>query len=457
LAKYNQLLRIEEELGASATYAGAQAVVWAQEILGAWFQAMKETLLPSGAPSLATLTWNFLVLGATAFGGPPVHISMFRSRFVEKYQWLSSERFAELFAMANCLPGPSSTQVAFALGITQGGVVGGLLAGAFFIIPGAISLSLLGFVSSSLSKQIEEPASPANAVAIACSAVGVALVFIAISGLIKKQVMEAGNVVTLGAICFGTGAICLLVHPAPAWLNPSLIFLGGLITILLPVAPDAEVKHASDTGKSGMPVWLAICIFLLYVGVAAFTVWKDTFDHGWIMPFLTAGMFVWGGGPVVLPMLMTFLTPQWISPTIFLAGISFAEMMPGPVFNISCFLGIQLAFNAGWNWLAGIAVCWAGLMLPGITLIFGAYTLWDELRKQRLYQHALPGLNAAAVGLLVPTMFVVYDTLQERSPWQAGSRALVVLAYYLIELCKVNVPSVVIVFGAVGFCWALAQ
>ncbi len=29
-----------------------------------------------------------------------------------------------------------------------------------------------------------------------------------------------------------------------------------------------------------------------YVAVAAFTIWKDTFDHGWIMPFLTAG--VWG-------------------------------------------------------------------------------------------------------------------------------------------------------------------
>jgi len=28
-----------------------------------------------------------------------------------------------------------------------------------------------------------------------------------------------------------------------------------------------------------------------YVGVAAFTVWKDTFDHGWIMPFLTAGRY----------------------------------------------------------------------------------------------------------------------------------------------------------------------
>eukprot|EP00437_Effrenium_voratum_P010223 CAMPEP_0181433004 /NCGR_PEP_ID=MMETSP1110-20121109/19065_1 /TAXON_ID=174948 /ORGANISM="Symbiodinium sp., Strain CCMP421" /LENGTH=420 /DNA_ID=CAMNT_0023556437 /DNA_START=43 /DNA_END=1305 /DNA_ORIENTATION=+ len=416
---------------------------------------MKEGLLPNSTPSLGTLAWNFFVMGTTAFGGPPVHISMFRARFVEKYGWLSSERFAELFAMANCLPGPSSTQVAYAIGITQGGVLGGLIAGFCFVIPGAIFLSLLGFVSQTLSEQIEEPASPANAVAIACSAVGVALVFVAITGLIKKQVFEAGNQIVLGGICFFTGAICLLVHPAPAWLNPTLIFVGGLTTIIYPASKDAEVKHADDTGKSGMPVALAVGIFLLYVAVAAFTLWRDTFDHGWVMPFLTAGMFVWGGGPVVLPMLMTFLTPSWISPTIFLAGISFAEMMPGPVFNISCFLGIQLALNSGVYWLWGIFLCWAGLMGPGITLIFGAYTLWDELRKQRLYQHALPGLNAAAVGLLVPTMFVVYDTLQARSPWQSGSRALVVLAYYFIELVKVNVPLVVVVSGLAGLAWSL--
>ena len=31
--------------------------------------------------------------------------------------------------------------------------------------------------------------------------------------------------------------------------------------------------------------------------------------------------------------------------------------------EIKGFLGIQLAFNAGWNWLAGIAVCWAGVWL----------------------------------------------------------------------------------------------
>eukprot|EP00440_Ansanella_granifera_P023768 gb/GFBE01025815.1/.p1 GENE.gb/GFBE01025815.1/~~gb/GFBE01025815.1/.p1 ORF type:complete len:423 (+),score=70.87 gb/GFBE01025815.1/:1-1269(+) len=420
--------------------------------------ASKDTLLPAAeTPSLGTLAWNFLVMGATAFGGPPVHISMFRARFVDEYKWLSSDRFAELFAMANCLPGPSSTQVGFAIGISQGGVLGGLVSGAAFILPGAIVLSLLGFVSSSLSDQIEQPSSPANAVAIACSAVGVALVFIAISGLVKKQVFEAGDATKLGAVCCFTGATCLLVHPAPAWLNPTLIFLGGAVTAVAPVNKDDNSKHAADTGKSGMPVGVAVGIFILYLAVAAFTIWRDTFDHGFFMPFLTAGMFVWGGGPVVLPMLMTYLAPTWISPTIFLAGISFAEMMPGPVFNISCFLGIQLALANGYPWLLGTATCWAGLMGPGIILIFGAYTLWDEMRKMKVYQHALPGLNAAAVGLLLPTMFVIYDTLQERSPWKSGSRAMVVIAYYFIEMAKVNVPTVVIGAGLAGLAWSFTQ
>merc|ERR1719230_1940687 len=117
-----------------------------------------EKLLPSGEkPSLGTIAKNFLLLGCTAFGGPPVHIGMFRALFVEKYQWMSNDRFAELFAMANCLPGPSSTQVAFAIGITQQGVLGGLISGGTFFFPGALLLGILGFVSHSVKDQIDDP------------------------------------------------------------------------------------------------------------------------------------------------------------------------------------------------------------------------------------------------------------------------------------------------------------
>mmetsp|Transcript_27416 Transcript_27416/g.63334 ORF Transcript_27416/g.63334 Transcript_27416/m.63334 type:complete len:431 (+) Transcript_27416:75-1367(+) len=423
--------------------------------------ATKEPLLPTEANagsevSLKEIALDFLTLGATAFGGPPIHIGMFQNLFVERKQWLSSTRFAELFAMANTLPGPSSTQVAFALGMHRAGVIGGIISGGTFIIPGAIALTLLGFAASYLTDQIEEPASAANSVAIACSAVGVALIFVAIVGLVKKQVFEQADAKKLGVICFTVAAITLLVHPAPAWLNPVLVFAGGAITVAFPY-DKSSAAAATDVGKKGVPVAVAVAIFCLYGFFVVFTIYVDTFDHGWIMPFLTAGMFVWGGGPVVLPMLMTYLTPAWISPTIFLAGISFAEMMPGPVFNISLFLGVQLALNNGWSWLKGMMICWAGLMGPGILLCFGAYTLWGQMRKFPFYQKALPGLNAAAVGLLVPTIFIAYDTLQDRSPFKAGSRTMAVVAYCAVEVLKLNVPLVVICAGLVGLLWSLVQ
>jgi len=406
---------------------------------------------------LTTIAWNFLVLGATAFGGPPVHIGMFKKRFVEDYQWLSSDRFAELFAMANCLPGPSSTQVAFAIGITQQGIMGGLLSGFTFIFPGAVLLTATGFGAHLLKDQVAEPKSVANAVAAACSAVGVALVFIAVTGLVKKQVFEGADPKKLGVICCGAAAACLLVQPTPAWLNPLLIFLGGAITAISPVAGPGQDKGVDATGKTGLSAGAASLIFVLYMLVAAWTLFDDMTDKGWQIPFLNAGMFVWGGGPVVLPMLMSYLTPAWIDPRIFLTGIALAEMMPGPVFNMSCFLGVQLALAHGWSWFAGTAICWAGLMVPGILLVFGAVPIWDKLRSLEIYRRALPGLNSAAVGLLVSTLFVVYKAMEKQSPWLAGSQAVALLSYAAVEMCKASVPVTVVVAGLAGCAWSYTQ
>lgn len=425
--------------------------------------ATTEALLPSdGYASKATVAKQFLVLGCTAFGGPPVHIGMYRESFVQRQGWMSEDRFAELFAMANCLPGPSSTQVAFAIGITQQGTIGGLLAGFCFILPSFIFLLILGFVANAVKDQVAEKGSSANYVAVACSSVGVALIFIAVSGLVKKQVFDKkDDVWKLGMICCGTAAVCLAAMPPPAWLNPVLILTGGIITVLFPVSSAQNVKAAESTGRVGLNIAAGSAIFVLYLLAAAFTIYMDAAlsskdpdergAAGWMMPFLTAGMFVWGGGPVVLPMLMTYLTPAYIEQTIFLTGIAVAEMMPGPVFNLSAFLGVQLALANSWPWALGTILCWMGLSGPGILLIFGAMPLCDKLREFQFYQRALPGLNSAAVGLLVSTIFLVYNTLQERTPWQAGSNVAVLLAYCAVEMVKVNVPLTVVVAGLIGF------
>lgn len=391
--------------------------------------------------------------GSTTARGPPVHFGMFQARFVENLKWLSSSRYMELVAMCNCLPGPSSTQAAFAIGITQQGVLGGLAAGFMFLIPSAIVMTGLGFLSAYLKDQIEEPNSSANAVAICASAVGVALVFIAVSGLVKKNVEGA----KLGAICFGTAAACIVVSPQPAWMNPALIMLGGLITALFPIEKPSALQAGGDADNHGLSASAGVLIFVLYLALAAWTIYDAAVDRGWIISFLTAGMFVWGGGPVVLPMLMTVLTPTWIQQTIFLTGIALAEMMPGPVFNLSCFLGVQLSLANGFPWPAGTFLCWISLMGPGVVLTFGAMPLWGKLRSFAFYGRALPGLNAAAVGLLVSTIFVVNGALEARSPWPAGSRAVALCAYAAIELGKVDVPTVVLVAALVGLAWSAAQ
>lgn len=55
---------------------------------------------------------------------------------VEKLGWLPNGVFLELLALCQCLPGPSSTQLSFALGVTQQGTVGGLLSGGVpFLLP----------------------------------------------------------------------------------------------------------------------------------------------------------------------------------------------------------------------------------------------------------------------------------------------------------------------------------
>ena len=49
--------------------------------------------------------------------------------------------------MCQCLPGPSSTQMSFALGATQKGVLGGLLSGILFQYPGFCMMTVLGLTA----------------------------------------------------------------------------------------------------------------------------------------------------------------------------------------------------------------------------------------------------------------------------------------------------------------------
>src|SRR5271165_7043513 len=97
---------------------------------------------PAGRAPLGEIVRYFLRLGLTAFGGPAAHIGLMQREAVDRRGWLSRERFLDLVGACNLLPGPSSTQVAMALGYTRAGWLGLAIAGVCFILPA--SLATLG-------------------------------------------------------------------------------------------------------------------------------------------------------------------------------------------------------------------------------------------------------------------------------------------------------------------------
>jgi chromate transport protein ChrA len=65
---------------------------------------------------------------------------------------MSDGVFVELLALGSCMPGPTSTQMSFALGVVQKGISGGLLSGILFQYPGLILMSIVGFGAGKVSK-----------------------------------------------------------------------------------------------------------------------------------------------------------------------------------------------------------------------------------------------------------------------------------------------------------------
>src|SRR5690606_15872092 len=91
----------------------------------------------------------FLRLGLTSFGGPIAQLGYFRAEFVTRRQWLSERSYADLVALCQFLPGPASSQVGIALGLSRGGYVGALAAWTGFTLPSALALMLFAMGLSS--------------------------------------------------------------------------------------------------------------------------------------------------------------------------------------------------------------------------------------------------------------------------------------------------------------------
>ncbi len=110
-------------------------------------------------PTFSAALRFWIKLGFISFGGPAGQIAIMQTELVERKRWISQERFLHALNYCMLLPGPEAQQLAVYIGWLLHKTVGGIVAGAFFVIPSIFVLWGLSFVYAAYGNSRGSPRS----------------------------------------------------------------------------------------------------------------------------------------------------------------------------------------------------------------------------------------------------------------------------------------------------------
>ena len=330
----------------------------------------------------------FLRLGLTSFGGPVAHLGFFREEFVVRRRWLDEASYADVVALCQFLPGPTSSQVGMALGRMRAGPAGAFAAWCGFTLPSAVLLVLLAKGLASHADQLP------NGLLHGLKVATVAVVAQAVWGMARSLCPDPPRV----AMMLLAAAVCLYLPTAPMQL--AVMVLSGVFGLLWVSAPAGISSPPLPLGgkRSGAAL-LAVFVLLLTVLPVLATLFPSPLLR-MADAFYRTGALVFGGGHVVLPLLQAEMVPTgWVNNETLLAGYAAAQAVPGPLFTFAAFLGASMNHGA-YGWTGGLVGLLA-IFVPGWLLVMGAAPFWESLRRNTRARAALAGVNAAVVGILL--------------------------------------------------------
>ena len=381
----------------------------------------------------------FLRLGLTSFGGPIAHLGYFREEFVTRRRWLSERSYADLVALCQFLPGPASSQVGIALGLSRAGYGGALAAWLGFTLPSAVVLILLALGIARHSTAI--PSGALHGLKV----VAVAVVAQAVWGMARNLCTDAPRVAVMLL------AACMALLQTSAWGQVGVILVAGVAGLLLfkPTSPAAHDALPVTISRRVGTMWLSLFVLLL----AGLPILAQLMPNPVLTvtdAFYRTGALVFGGGHVVLPLLQAEVVPRhWVSNDVFLAGYGAVQAMPGPLFTFAAFLGASMT-QAPNGWLGGL-LCLLAIFTPSFLLVLGALPFWESLRRSPRTQAALAGVNAAVVGLLLAAL---YQPVWTSAIFTAHDVALALIG--LVSLMVWKLPPWLVVVGSGAAGWLLS-
>jgi chromate transporter len=419
----------------------------------------------------------WLKLGFISFGGPAGQIAIMHTELVERRRWISERRFLHALNYCMLLPGPEAQQLATYIGWLMHRTVGGIVAGALFVLPSLFILIALSWIYIAFG---DLPV--------------VSGLFYGIKPAVTAIVVQAAHRIGMRALtnswlwAIAAGAftaIFALNLPFPAIIAAAALtgYLGGrlaphkfstggghgraarsfgpaVIDDATPTPPHARFRWSrlAAVAVAGALLWL-IPMGLLTASLG----WHHTLTQmGWF--FTKAALLTFGGAYAVLPYVYQGAVGHygWLSPTQMIDGLAFGETTPGPLIMIVAFVGfvggyVKALFGPDARFLAGavaaVLVSWF-TFLPSFLFILAGGPLVESTHNDLTFTAPLTAITAAVVGVILNlAVFFGYHVL-----WPQGlggkfdwiSALIAVAAAIALLRFKRNVMHVIVACAIVG-------
>lgn len=424
-------------------------------------------------------------LGFISFGGPAGQIAIMHRELVERRRWISEDRFLHALNYCMMLPGPEAQQLAIYIGWLLHRVWGGIVAGAFFVIPSIFILLALSYIYAAYG----------HVPAVAGVLAGVKPVVVAI---VVEAVLKIGGRALKGwahVVIAATAFIAIYFLRVPF---PIIVLLAGIVGLIgarlwpraftttpaqaskvanarerdtaspevaPPVIDDhapppahtlPSRTHALRTLAVGLGLWL-----LPFVALIAWRGWASLHAQEYRF-FTVAALVTFGGAYAVLAYVAQAVVESygWLIRGQAVDGLALAETTPGPLIMVLQFVG----FMAGWNHpegmnqtasaIIGALITTYTTFLPCFFFIFLGAPYIEILRGNKNMTAALSGVTAAVVGVvlnlaLVFGAVVIWpQRLAGGADWFAA--VLSVAAFVTLYRFKLDVLWIVLAGGVIG-------
>ena len=413
-------------------------------------------------------------LGFISFGGPAGQIAIMQTELVDRRRWISQARFLHALNYCMLLPGPEAQQLAIYIGWLLHKTWGGIVAGAFFVIPSMFVLWTLSYIYTALGN-IPWIAAVFYGLKPAVTAIVLTAVIRIGRKALRNEVMWSIAVLAFVAIYFFKVAF------------PLIVFSAGIVGIVGGVLWPEKFRVVSGHGPAGEKSVLddehespphtqpnlARAVRLTVISMALWfapTVlagltkgWNSTlFGEG--VFFSKAAVVTFGGAYAVLPYVaQEAIKYGWLHPGQMMDGLGLAETTPGPLIMVVQFVG----FVGAWQNPEGLSPLLAATAGAFITTwaTFTPCFLWiflggpyiERLRGNAKLTTALSAITAAIVGVILnlAVWFALHVFFPKSGAIDWFAIALSAVAFIGMLRWKWDVIPVVMGSGLLGLIYKL--